>query len=116
MVSNILPVPYDICYNESASDHMDHYPERFEAECDPCFSYGQDRHSRTVFVSVSHDMACSSGPDAFNAPHHCRLIHIAMARPAHHNTEITAYLIFLRVDTLDQVLAISETVLLPLSL
>jgi hypothetical protein len=34
---------------------------------------------------------------------------MAKAMPADHATAITAYLIFLRVDTLDQVLAISIT-------
>ena len=111
MVSNILPVPYDICYDEPAGHHVYHYPEGFEEQSHPGFLHCEYGHSRAVFVSVAHDMTCGSGPDAFNATHHCRLIHIAMARPAHHNTEITAYLIFLRRDTLDQVLAISGTVL-----
>jgi hypothetical protein len=48
----------------------------------------------------------------FQSKHHCRLIQIAKSMPANHATAITAYLIFLRVGTLDQVLAISETALL----
>ena len=96
MVSNILPVPYHICHDEAASYHMDHDPESLEAECYPCFSYGKDGHSGTVFIGIAHDMASGSGPDAFYTTDHGRLIHIAKPKPANHITAITAYLIFLR--------------------
>ena len=108
MVSNILPVPYHICYYEAASDLMDHYPESLEAECYPCFSYGQDGNPRTIFISVAHDMTCGPGPDSLNASYHGRFIHIANPKPANHKTAITVYLIFLRRG----ILAISGIVLL----
>jgi hypothetical protein len=50
-------------------------------------------------------MARGSGPDSLNASYHGKLNHTTQARPATHATVITAYLIFLRVDILDQVLA-----------
>ena len=105
MVSNILPVPYHVGYYEAASDHMDHDPESLEAKCYPCFSYGQDGHSRTIFISVAHDMTCGSGPNSLNASYHGRLIHITKVKPANHAIAITAYLIFLRRGILDQMLA-----------
>ena len=98
-------MPYDIGYDEPASDHMYNDPESLEAECYPCFSYGQDGHSRTIFISVAHDMTCGSGPDSLNTSYHGRLNHMAQATPADHAIAITAYLIFLRRDILDQVLA-----------
>ena len=84
---------------------MDHDPESLEAECYPCFSYGKDGHSGTVFIGIAHDMASGSGPDAFYTTDHGRLIHIAKPKPANHITAITAYLIFLRRGILDQMLA-----------
>jgi len=84
---------------------MDHYPESLEKQCYPCFSYREDGHPRTIFIGVAHDMSRGSGPDSLNASYHGRLIHIAKPKPATHATVITAYLIFLRVDILDQVLA-----------
>ena len=84
---------------------MDHYPESLETKCYPCFSYSEDRDSRTIFIGVPHDMARGSGPDSLNASYHGKLNHTTQARPATHATVITAYLIFLRVDILDQVLA-----------
>ncbi len=105
MVSNILPVPYNICYDEAASYHMYHYPESLEAKCYPCFSYGKDGNPGTILIGVAHDMASGSGPDSFNAAYHGRLTQITRANPANQATAITAYLIFLRRDILDQVLA-----------
>ena len=105
MVSNILPVPYNICYDEAASYHMYHYPESLEAQWHSCFSYGQDGHSGTIFISVAHDMASGPGPDAFDASYHDRLIHITKYNPASQVAAITAYLILLRRNILDQVLA-----------
>jgi hypothetical protein len=105
MVSNILPVPYNICYDEAASYHMYHYPESLEAKCYPCFSYGKDGNPGTILIGVAHDMTCGSSPDAFDAADHGRLNHMAQATPANHAIAITAYLIFLRRDILDQVLA-----------
>jgi hypothetical protein len=83
---------------------MDHNPECLEEQSHSCFSYGQYGHSRTVFIGVAHDMPSGPGPDSFNAAYHGRLIHITKPKPANHKTAITAYLIFLRVDILDQVL------------
>jgi hypothetical protein len=105
MVSNILPVPYHICHDEHAGDHVYHYPECFEKQCYPCFFDAKDGHSRTILIGVAHDMPSGSGPDAFYASYHCRLTQIARANPANQATAITAYLIFLRGDILDQVLA-----------
>jgi hypothetical protein len=105
MVSNILPVPYHICHDEHAGDHVYHYPECFEKQCYPCFFDAKDRHSRTILIGVAHDMSCGPCPDAFDASYHGRLIQTAKARPANQATAITAYLIFLRRGILDQVLA-----------
>jgi hypothetical protein len=105
MVSNILPMPYDIGHDEKTSDHVYNYPESLEAECHPCFSYGKDGNPGTIFISVAHDMTCGPGPDAFDASYHGRLNHMVQATPADHAIAITAYLIFLRRDILDQVLA-----------
>ena len=103
MISNILPMPYDIGHDEKTSDHVYNYPESLKEECYPCFSYGQDGHSGAIFISVAHDMACGPCPDSLNTSYHGRLIHIAKAKPANHKTAITAYLIFLRRGILDQV-------------
>jgi hypothetical protein len=98
-------VPYDIGYDEPASDHMYNDPESLEAQCHSGFFHREYGHTRTIFIGFAHDMTCGSGPDAFNASDHGRLNHMAQATPANHAIAITAYLIFLRRDILDQVLA-----------
>jgi hypothetical protein len=98
-------VPYDIGYDEPASDHMYNDPESLEAQCHSGFFHREYGHTRTILIGVSHDMTSGPGPDAFYASYHCRLIQIARANPANQATAITAYLIFLRGDILDQVLA-----------
>jgi len=50
-------------------------------------------------------MASGPGPDAFDASYHDRLIHITKYNPASQVAAITAYLILLRRNILDQVLA-----------
>ena len=105
MVSNILPVPYHVCYDEAASYHMDHNPECLEAQCYSRFFHSEYGHPGTVFIGLAHDMTSGSGPDAFDASYHGRLNHMAQATPVNHAIAITAYLIFLRRGILDQVLA-----------
>ena len=103
MISNILPMPYDIGHDEKASDHMYNYPECLEAQCHSRFFHSEYGHSGTVYISLAHDMTCGPGPDSLNTSYHGRLIHIAKAKPANHKTAITEYLIFLRRCILDQV-------------
>lgn len=105
MVSNILPMPYDIGHDEKTSDHVYNYPESLEAQCHSRFFYSEYGDSRTIFIGFAHDMTSGPGPDAFYAAYHGRLIQTAKVMPANHSTEITAYLIFLRRGILDQVLA-----------
>ena len=98
-------MPYDIGHDEKTSDHVYNYPECLEAQCHSGFFHREYGHTRTIFIGVSHDMASGPGPDAFDASYHGRLNHMAQATPADHAIAITAYLIFLRRDILDQVLA-----------
>ena len=98
-------MPYDICHDEAASYNMYHYPEGFEKQSHPGFFHSEYGHTRTILVGLTHDMTSGPGPDAFDASDHGRLNHMAQATPADHAIAITAYLIFLRRDILDQVLA-----------
>ena len=98
-------MPYDIGHDEKTSDHVYNYPESLKEECYPGFFHSEYGHPGTVFVGLAHDMTSGSGPDAFDASYHGRLNHMAQATPANHAIAITAYLIFLRRDILDQVLA-----------
>jgi hypothetical protein len=97
-------VPYDIGYDEPASDHMYNDPESLEAQCHSGFFHREYGHTRTILVSVAHDMTCGSGPDTFYAAYHGRLNNITKYKPANHTTVIIAYLIFLRRGILDQML------------
>jgi hypothetical protein len=96
MISNILPMPYDIGHDEKTSDHVYNYPECLEAQCHSRFFHSEYGHPRTVFVGLAHDMTSGPGPDAFDASDHVRLIHITKYNPASQVAAITAYLIFLR--------------------
>jgi hypothetical protein len=98
-------MPYDIGHDEKTSDHVYNYPECLEAQCHSGFFHREYGHTRTIFIGFAHDMASGPGPDAFDASYHGRLNHMAQATPADHAIAITAYLIFLRRDILDQVLA-----------
>jgi hypothetical protein len=84
---------------------MDHDPECLEAQCHSRFFHSEYGHSGTVYISLAHDMTCGPGPDSLNTSYHGRLNHITQATPANQAIAITAYLIFLRRDILDQVLA-----------
>ena len=105
MISNILPMPYDIGHDEKTSDHVYNYPECLETQCHSRFFHSEYGYPGTVFIGLTHDMTSGSSPDTFDASYHGRLIQMAKAMPANHITAITAYLIFLRRDILDQVLA-----------
>ena len=90
---------------------MDHDPECLEAQCHSRFFHSEYGYPGTVFIGFAHDMTSGPGPDAFDASYHDRLNHITKYKPANQMAAITAYLIFLRRDILDQVLAMLFPVL-----
>lgn len=65
----MLPVPYGVGNDESASYHMYHYPEGLESQRDAGFAQGEYGHPGTICVIGAHEMSGSPGPYSFNRVH-----------------------------------------------
>jgi len=61
----LLPVSNGVGYNKATSYNMYYNPKRFEEQGYPGLSQGQDRHIRTIMITLAHQVPSGPGPYTF---------------------------------------------------
>jgi hypothetical protein len=65
----IVPVSYCVGYDETTGHNVYYNPKRFEKQGYSGFSQSENRHIRTVMITLTHQVPGGPGPDFFYAVH-----------------------------------------------